>query len=236
MTPDRGSRRQGGTRRTFPDAASRTATGNDRGSITATRRHAPPAAASTGAGQEAGRTIFASRGSAPTTYSTEVQQRPLTAASEHDRQHTELAGATAKRPAAPLVRDEEAAGSNPATPTRITRSEGCLPTPRQKLGSCWETFGRRSWHRTVASDRPRWSLVWLPAGGSAESGPGRRLRHRRLHGFPPRPVVPGHRMYRRRKRGAAAAPRARAMVAAEASACVLTTGWPHGIFRSPLRR
>jgi len=32
-----------------------------------------------------------------------------------------LAGTAGKRPAAPLVRDEEAAGSNPATPTR---SEG----------------------------------------------------------------------------------------------------------------
>ena len=41
-------------------------------------------------------------------YSTEVQQRPLTVASQHDRQHTKLAGTTAKRPAA-LVRDERAA-------------------------------------------------------------------------------------------------------------------------------
>jgi len=50
-------------------------------------------------------------------YSRQVQQRPLTIASHHNRQHTELAGITAKRPEAPLVRDEEAAGSNPATPT-----------------------------------------------------------------------------------------------------------------------
>jgi hypothetical protein len=42
-------------------------------------------------------------------YSTEVQQRPLTATSQRDHQHTDLAGATAKRPAAPIVRDEEAA-------------------------------------------------------------------------------------------------------------------------------
>ena len=41
-------------------------------------------------------------------YSNHVQQRPLTAASKRERQHTELAGTTAKRPAAPLVRDEEA--------------------------------------------------------------------------------------------------------------------------------
>jgi len=33
---------------------------------------------------------------------------------------------TAKRPAAPLVRDEEAAGSNPATPTS---SEGICSPP-----------------------------------------------------------------------------------------------------------
>ena len=68
----------------------------------------PPVPARRIASQQTAQTTFASRGLAPTTYSTEVQQRPLTAASEHDRQHTELAGATAKRPAAPLVRDEEA--------------------------------------------------------------------------------------------------------------------------------
>jgi hypothetical protein len=42
------------------------------------------------------------------TYSTEVQQRPRTAASSDDRQHTQLAGTTAKRPTAPLVRYQEA--------------------------------------------------------------------------------------------------------------------------------
>jgi hypothetical protein len=46
------------------------------------------------------------RGGAP--YSAEVQQSSLPRASSHDRQRTELAGMTAKRPAAPLVRDEEA--------------------------------------------------------------------------------------------------------------------------------
>ena len=49
-----------------------------------------------------------SRVAAP--YSTEVQQRPRTAASSGGRQHTQLAGTTTKRPAAPPVRDEEAAG------------------------------------------------------------------------------------------------------------------------------
>ena len=44
-------------------------------------------------------------------YSAEVQQRAHTAAIEHDRQYTDLAGTTAKRPAAPLVRDEEASRS-----------------------------------------------------------------------------------------------------------------------------
>ena len=42
-------------------------------------------------------------------YSSQVQQLPLTIATQHDRQHTELAGMTAKRSEAPLVRDEEAA-------------------------------------------------------------------------------------------------------------------------------
>src|SRR5258708_38738518 len=78
-------------------------------------------------------------------YSTEVTQHPLPTASERGRGHTELAGTTDKRPGAPLVRDEEAAGSNPATPTRIPRSAGCLPNLRQPLGHCWEPFGSRSW-------------------------------------------------------------------------------------------
>jgi hypothetical protein len=41
-------------------------------------------------------------------YSSKVQQRPLTVPSQHDRQHTEQAGTATKRPAAPLVRDQEA--------------------------------------------------------------------------------------------------------------------------------
>ena len=61
-------------------------------------------------------------------YSAEAQQRHLAAASQHDRQHTELAGTTTKRPAAPLVRDEEAAGSNPATPTTKWQVTG-IPWP-----------------------------------------------------------------------------------------------------------
>jgi hypothetical protein len=40
-------------------------------------------------------------------YSNQVQQRPLTAASRHDCGHAELAGKTAKHPAAPLIRDED---------------------------------------------------------------------------------------------------------------------------------
>ena len=51
------------------------------------------------------------------TCSTQVQQRARTAAIQRSHQHTGLPGMPAKRPAAPLVRDEEAAGSNPATPT-----------------------------------------------------------------------------------------------------------------------
>jgi len=49
-----------------------------------------------------------------------VQQRPLTVGTQHDRQHTDLAGTAAKGPEPPLLRDEEAAGSNPATPTQLT--------------------------------------------------------------------------------------------------------------------
>jgi len=59
-------------------------------------------------------------------YSTEVQQQPLTAASKHDHEHTELAGRMAKRPAAPLVRDEEEAivpaASDRAVNSRSRRS------------------------------------------------------------------------------------------------------------------
>jgi hypothetical protein len=55
------------------------------------------------------------------TYSMQVQQRARTAAIQRSHQHTELPGMTAKRPAAPLVRDEEAAGSNLATPTQLRR-------------------------------------------------------------------------------------------------------------------
>ena len=61
-----------------------------------------------------------------TRYSAEVQQRPLTAACEHGHQHTELPATTDKRPAAPLVRDEEAAGSNPATPTEKVQVDGMI--------------------------------------------------------------------------------------------------------------
>jgi hypothetical protein len=50
--------------------------------------------------------------SAGSQVSTEVQQRPRTAASSDDRQRTQQVGTTPKRPAAPPVRDEESAGSN----------------------------------------------------------------------------------------------------------------------------
>ena len=57
-------------------------------------------------------------------YSSKVQQRPLTVTSTSYHPRPALAGTADKRPAAPLVRDEEAAGSNPATPTgkrQVTR-------------------------------------------------------------------------------------------------------------------
>jgi hypothetical protein len=48
------------------------------------------------------------RGSPGDAHSTEVQQRSLTATSACGHQHPNLAGATVKRPASPLVRNEEA--------------------------------------------------------------------------------------------------------------------------------
>jgi hypothetical protein len=62
--------------------------------------------------------ILCKQGVSRKRYSAEVQQRPLTAANEHGHRHTEPPAMTGKRPEAPLVRDEEAADSNPATPTR----------------------------------------------------------------------------------------------------------------------
>jgi hypothetical protein len=73
------------------------------------------------------RTLLKTIGIRPTTWSGTARKysnAPLPTTSRHDRQHTELAGTTAKRPAAPLVRDEEAPGSNPATPTQV---KGHLP-------------------------------------------------------------------------------------------------------------
>ena len=49
----------------------------------------------------------------------------------HDQWHTELAGTTTKRPAAPLVRDEDAAGSNPATPTKETAGQARVADERR---------------------------------------------------------------------------------------------------------
>jgi hypothetical protein len=67
-----------------------------------------------------------------------VQQRPLTVANQHDRQHAELAGMTAKCPAAPLVRDEEAPwrSSNAIARHRISahRPGGQAAWPGQRAG------------------------------------------------------------------------------------------------------
>jgi hypothetical protein len=71
-------------------------------------------------------TSLCKQGVCCTKYSAEVQQRPLTAASEHCHRHTELPAMTDKRPEAPLVRDEEAAGSNPATPTEKFQVNGMI--------------------------------------------------------------------------------------------------------------
>ena len=59
-------------------------------------------------------------------YSSKVQQRPQTAASQHDRQCTEQAGRTAKRPAAPLVRDEEAVRNHDET-AALEEDRGIVP-------------------------------------------------------------------------------------------------------------
>src|SRR5215813_1920375 len=78
-------------------------------------------------------------------YSSKVQQRSLTAASMNYRPHPALAGTTDRRPAAPLIRDEEAAGTNPATPTTklqvtaIFRDEFRLPIP--SVSRFWERTG-----------------------------------------------------------------------------------------------
>ena len=61
-------------------------------------------------------------------YSNQVQQRPLTATSQHDHQHTDLAGTTDKRPAAPLVRDEEANASVVKTDARCAVGDGDGPS------------------------------------------------------------------------------------------------------------
>src|SRR6266545_2651537 len=46
------------------------------------------------------------------------------------------------------LRDEEAAGSNPATPTRKKQVIACLQVSAAGAGTpVWETFGRRSWCR-----------------------------------------------------------------------------------------
>ena len=52
--------------------------------------------------------LLCTQGVCRTKYSAKVQQRPLTAASEHWHRHTERPAMTDRRPAPPLVRDEEA--------------------------------------------------------------------------------------------------------------------------------
>ena len=67
-------------------------------------------------------------------YSTEVQQRPRTAASSDGQQHAQLAATTAKRPAAQLVREQEVAGSNLIWTAISYPEAGVLPICR--LRSC----------------------------------------------------------------------------------------------------
>ena len=65
-----------------------------------------------------------------------VQLRLLTIATQHVRQHTNLAGTMAERPAAPLVRDEEARA--PCVPDGAVARE----TPRLFAGN---TAGTETW-------------------------------------------------------------------------------------------
>ncbi len=79
-------------------------------------------------------------------YSSQVQQRPLTAASHHDRQHTGLVGTAAKRPGAPLVRDEEAAVPAAYPPRCTWLLYGTLP------GTAVRASLARSWHEVMTWD------------------------------------------------------------------------------------
>ena len=112
-------------------------------------------------------------------YSSKVQQPPHTAASSDDRQHTQLAGTTAKRPAAPLVRDEAAAGSNPVRPTRWRRRSApiwpAITGPVQL-----QAFAE--FYAAAPDDCPRIVLISMGDWQLAR-GPGRRRLHQGVDGL-----------------------------------------------------
>ena len=80
------------------------------------------------------------------TYSTQVRQRARTAAIQRSHQHTELPGMTVKRPAAPLVRDEEAVPaacpigrSTPGTHGHSRPAPYADSPADQQVGAAWPT-------------------------------------------------------------------------------------------------
>jgi hypothetical protein len=105
-------------------------------------------------------------------YSSKVQQRPLTTASQHDRQHTELAGATDKRPAAPLVRDEEAHARR--VPDRAVAREASRPLADN-------TAGIATWLDACEAARPYPLVCWRGSVGDMLGVPARR----NVGGLPP---------------------------------------------------
>jgi hypothetical protein len=117
-------------------------------------------------------------------YSSKVQQRPLTATSTSYRPRPALAGTADKRPAAPLVRDEEAAGSNPATPTQVTghspkRDVAFSYAVQQRLRAKLPTKSRRSAAHSWAGQPPREpSRPYIRPGSACWSALARGAWHR----------------------------------------------------------
>jgi hypothetical protein len=68
--------------------------------------------------------------------SRKVQQRPRTVASNGERQHTRLAGTTAKRQAAPLVRDGEANRWPPPEAMRRIPRNRAVPASTARVAYC----------------------------------------------------------------------------------------------------
>ena len=130
-------------------------------------------------------------------YSTEVQQRPRAAASSDDRQHSQLAGTTAKRPAAPLVGTKRPL-VDPATPphvfghrrSRRPRGPG-LPVPMgarpdRQLALGDPQLSPKPW-RSSADRAPTGAQPRSPRLAALAAGPASRTRSPP----PSRPATPG---------------------------------------------